>query len=101
MVRMVTYGVAQVVSAVTPAPLSDAEPFPFETSSELYPEYGLLAGLSMCHTVRHTVITRARARVLSRPRSRSRSFSLSRAHARSLSLFLFRSQSIVETKRLA
>ena len=48
---MVTYGVAQVVSAVTPAPLSDAEPFPFETSSELYPEYGLLAGLSICHTL--------------------------------------------------
>ena len=89
---MVTYGVAQVVSAVTPAPLSDAEPFPFETSSELYPEYGLLAGLSMCHTVRHTVLTRARVRALSP--SLSLSLLLSRARARALSLSLSLSLSI-------
>jgi hypothetical protein len=84
---MVTYGVAQVVSAVTPPPLSDQEPFPFETSSQLYPEYGLLAGLSMCHA--------ASPRALSP--SLSLLLSLSRARARSLLLFLFRSQSIVET----
>eukprot|EP00277_Geminigera_cryophila_P031941 CAMPEP_0173063384 /NCGR_PEP_ID=MMETSP1102-20130122/4355_1 /TAXON_ID=49646 /ORGANISM="Geminigera sp., Strain Caron Lab Isolate" /LENGTH=657 /DNA_ID=CAMNT_0013930183 /DNA_START=160 /DNA_END=2132 /DNA_ORIENTATION=+ len=35
----------RILSPVTPAPVLDGIPFPFETTSELYPEYGLLAGI--------------------------------------------------------
>ena len=49
---------------MTPAPILDGEPFPFETSSELYPEYGILAGPRSLSLSRARALSRSRTKQL-------------------------------------
>ena len=47
----------RILNPVTPPPILDGEPFPFETTSELYPEYGLLAGRHVEWELQRKVLT--------------------------------------------
>jgi hypothetical protein len=47
----------RILNPVTPPPILDGEPFPFETTSELYPEYGLLAGRHVEWELQREVLT--------------------------------------------
>jgi ABC-type phosphate/phosphonate transport system substrate-binding protein len=47
----------RILNPVTPPPILDGEPFPFQTTSELYPEYGLLAGKHVEWELQREVLT--------------------------------------------